>query len=499
MAIVSLGDQRITVYGVAGKISQAPVSTGSTGYETPAGIYSVVQKEEFHQSNLYEDGDMPFMQRITWTGIALHAGALPGHPASHGCIRMPMSFAEPLYGITEMGMRVIVVRDDMAPSDISHPALFKSRPVGKGLALPSPAANRSSASGVRAAAAIAFTSADAEVAPGSAQHLELLKSIAAAKSAELQAAIKREREAKQVAAKKAAEEAPAIRSLRAAEANHAKAEAQLTDAERRLEAATSAESVQQAEAAKASALARVAAAQTQLDTAKLQTQAKADAGEHARAVAQAATAARESAEAAAADAERNTAPVSVFISRRTQRLYVRKANYPIYEGPVTIHDADQPIGTFVFTALGPANTSGEMRWSVVSMYPNPTSIVPLSQERRGRANTRNADASPTDMAAARAALDRISIPKETIERISEVVLPGSSLIVSDEAASRETGKDTDFVVLMSGEPQGALKARQREPRPQYDDEYSWRRPPYRDFPFLSSSKWDRPRRGGWPW
>jgi len=304
MAIVSLGDQRITLYSAAGKTAQAPVSTGSTGYETPAGIFSIVQKKEFHQSNLYEDGDMPFMQRITWTGIALHAGTLPGHPASHGCIRLPMAFAERLFDITELGMRVVLVRDDMAPSDISHAALFKSRPFRKGLALTPPQGRPPSASGVRTAgaASIAYSSADAEVAPGSARHLEILKSIAAAKSTELQAAIRREREAKQAAQRKTAEAAPAVRALRAAEANQAKAEALLSEAERRLAAATSPESVQQGQTAKAKAEAKVEETRTQLEAAKAQSQAKADAAERARMEAEAAAAARESAADAADEA-----------------------------------------------------------------------------------------------------------------------------------------------------------------------------------------------------
>ena len=103
MAIVSLGEQRVTIYDAEGRILRAPVSTGQTGYETPAGIYSVIQKEAEHYSNLYDDASMPFMQRITWSGIALHAGVLPGHPASHGCIRMPHGFAERLFDLTKHG------------------------------------------------------------------------------------------------------------------------------------------------------------------------------------------------------------------------------------------------------------------------------------------------------------------------------------------------------------------------------------------------------------
>src|SRR6266498_1261556 len=123
MAVVSLGNQRVTIYDADGWIMRAPVSSGRKGYETPAGIYAVIQKEAEHYSNLYEDGYMPFMQRITWSGIALHGGPLPGHPASHGCVRMPLDFAEHLFDLTKIGMRVIVARNDPVPVAFSHPVL----------------------------------------------------------------------------------------------------------------------------------------------------------------------------------------------------------------------------------------------------------------------------------------------------------------------------------------------------------------------------------------
>src|SRR5262249_4107713 len=109
-------------------------STGQTAYETPAGIFSVLERKVEHYSNLYDDASMPFMQRITWSGIAMHAGVLPGHPASHGCIRMPIAFAERLFERTKLGMRVIVVRDDVSPTDFTHPALFKPLPDDAGVA-----------------------------------------------------------------------------------------------------------------------------------------------------------------------------------------------------------------------------------------------------------------------------------------------------------------------------------------------------------------------------
>src|ERR1700722_19462754 len=124
MAIVALRSQRITIYDADGWIMRAPVSSGQAGRETPAGIFSVIQKDAEHHSNLYDDAYMPHMQRLTWSGIALHGGPLPGHPASHGCIRLPYEFAERLFDMTSVGMRVIVAPRDAAPVAIASPALF---------------------------------------------------------------------------------------------------------------------------------------------------------------------------------------------------------------------------------------------------------------------------------------------------------------------------------------------------------------------------------------
>ena len=457
LAIVALNEQRVTIYSAAGKMLEAPVSTGSTGYETPAGIFSIVQKKEDHRSNLYEDGEMPFMQRITWTGIALHAGNLPGHPASHGCVRLPMAFARQLFDLTDLGMRIVIVRDDMRPSPITHPALFKSKPLPKELAL---AGQRSAKLGGAVPAG--------DIAVGSAKHLQILDSLATAKTGELETAAQRHREARAAAGKAAAEAAAVVRLLRAAEGSSTQAERALKEAERQLETAGSPRAKEQAEAAKTKAVARVDQVQSQVQAAKLREQAKREAAERAAAELKAAAAARDDAARAVDEAARKSLPVSVFVSRKTQRLYVRKGNYPIFEGPVAIRDPQTPIGTFVFTALEHAGGSGEMRWNVVAMYRDPTKIDPAPAEQARRGKGRHADAAPSDTAAAGAALDRISLTAEALDIITDVVLPGSSLIVSDEGPSRETGKDTDFVVVMSDEPQGALKIRQREPLPPRD-------------------------------
>ena len=116
---------------MAEDILSAPVSTGQKDYDTPVGFFSVLQKEAEHYSNRYDDASMPFMQRITWFGIALHAGALPGSPASHGCIRLPYGFAERLFGLTKIGMRVVIARSDEAPSFVSQNFLQPNLTVGE--------------------------------------------------------------------------------------------------------------------------------------------------------------------------------------------------------------------------------------------------------------------------------------------------------------------------------------------------------------------------------
>jgi hypothetical protein len=484
LAVVGLDTQRVTIYDSSGRVlQQSPVSTGNTGYETPAGIFSVVQKKVDHNSNIYEDGNMPFMQRITWTGIAMHAGVLPGHPASHGCVRLPMDFAQRLFDLTDVGMRVIIVRNDIALAEFDHPQLFKSNAAR--VELPARPTNTSS----RAAAAAAAASSDP---------LQILRSIAATKASEAEVVQRKASEVRRIATRKSGDAASAAKALQAAEASQARAETQLKDAEKALEAANAAvaattsstaaagtpeatkaetatkqaeNALKQAESAKEKATARLAEADTQLQAAKAQAQAKTDAATTAEDEAKAAEDASEAAQEAATEAKRRTLPVSVFVSRKTQRYYVRQGYIPVSEGPITIQDPDKPLGTYVFTAFGNANE--RVRWGLISMYAdgnNKVAAEPVaarSPARKGEPR-RSIEATQADTVGAKAALDRIGMPQEAIQRISDVVLPGSSLIVSDEGLSIETGKDTDFVVVMSGEPQGALKVRQREPKP-YND------------------------------
>ena len=419
MAIVSLRSQRITVFDANGWILRAPVSSGSKGRETPAGIFSVIQKVEEHYSNLYDDAFMPHMHRITWSGIALHGGVLPGRPASHGCVRLPFDFAERLFGETTMGMRVIVAPGDVAPVAFAHPLPFQSKP------------------GILA--------------------------MAASRQTEAQESARKAAEARIAAGTAVREATQAKVPVRAAETLKRKAEAQLAAAETRLGAGTSAEEKEQAENAKAQAAAKIAELQLQWDVANVDLQLRLDAA----ASAQQAAAAAETARAAAADAARQIAselqPVSVLISRKTQKLYVRQAFKPVFESAVTIADPDRPIGTHVFTAVERAADDTKLRWSVVSLRSGlPAGGALEAQNRALGSSARDVAPAPADPDSAKAALDRIAIPQDALDRIAGIA-PRSSLIVTDEPVSSETGKGTEFVVLLSGEPQGGIKKRRRSP------------------------------------
>ncbi len=419
MAIVSLRDQRITVYDAKGWILRAPVSSGTKGRETPAGIFSIIQKVEDHYSNLYDDAYMPHMQRITWSGIALHGGVLPGRPASHGCIRLPFDFAERLFDATAMGMRVIVAPTNVAPVELVHPLLFQPKP-GAG-------------------------------------------AMAATRTAEAQEAERKAAEARRAAETAFRDASRAKVPVRAAENLKRRAEAQLAAAETRLGADISAEAREQAEDAKAKAAVKIVELQLQWDAANADLQQRLDAVTSAREAAAVAETARAAAAEAARQVERELQPISVLISRKTQRLYLRQAFKSILESPVTIADPDRPIGTHVITAIERSSDDANLRWNAVSLGGGRPSGVTVEPHDRTRANSgRDAESVPTDPDSAKAALDRISIPQDALDRIGNIT-PRSSLIVTDEALSPETGKGTEFVVLLSGEPQGGIQKRRRSP------------------------------------
>jgi ribosomal protein L14 len=406
MAIVSIKTQHVTLYDTEGWILRAPVSTGTTGRETPAGIFAVLEKEKEHRSTLYDDAEMPNMQRITWNGIALHGGPLPGYAASHGCIRMPFGFAEKLFDRTRIGMRVIISPDNAEPVEFSHPALL-----------------------VPKAEAIAAAPARAEALPREAAE--------AAKTAD---------EAKKAAATATRETASLSASLRKLEGLKARAAAELAYADKALAAAKTDEAKARAEDLKQKAAAKAAELGNQLDTAKTDAKSKLDAAAAAKEAAKVAQTRKADTAKAASEAKLALEPASIYISRATQKIYVRRPTHkPAPDGggivfdatievPVTIRNPERPIGTHVFTAVA-RNESG-LRWTAVTID--------------------NGDN-------AKSALDRITIPQEVLDRIAPTALPRSSIVISDEPLSKETNYRTEFVTVLSNQPQGGFITRKPTP------------------------------------
>jgi hypothetical protein len=284
-------------------------------------VFSVISKQRWHRSNIYSAAPMPYMQRITWSGIALHAGVVPGHPASHGCIRLKNDFAIRLWHLTKRGTRVIIAHDDVQPVEITNPHLFQPKAVSG--------------------------------------------------SPEFQAAT--------VAGK----------SISTAAATHGSP-------------------VSKAETPEATSL-------------------------------------QGPSSASAEGAPRKMVPISVFVSRKLSKLFVRQGFSPLFDVGVNIENPEEPLGTHVFTAMEFQNEGAAIRWTVVSIPDEFPRIEGATNEREAPAKQTALSVPSPDKA--NAVLNRIEIPQDTVERISKLLTPASSLIISDDGFSHETGNDTDFIVV----------------------------------------------------
>jgi lipoprotein-anchoring transpeptidase ErfK/SrfK len=321
--IISLDKQQLTLYAGDEVIAHSRVSSGQRGHSTPTGVFSIIQKDRWHRSNIYDDAPMYFMQRLTWSGVALHQGIVPNYPASHGCIRMPEAFARQLWTTTKLGARVIVSHGNIAPVAIAHAKLFVPK------------------------AAVASK--------------------------------------------------PPLDSLKAAE-----------------------QAWKLAQLDKRNPVTWVSV--TDVPTPSLPTLDE--------------------------QPESNlrplkSGPISVFISRKEGKLFVRKGFEPVFDVPVTFERPDQPLGTHVFTALAFNNDNSTLRWNVMSM-PGGGS-APVKKAEKGKKVEVAVPTMPTSNATD--ALNRVTIPQDAIDRISRLMSPGASLIISDKGISGETGKGTDFIVL----------------------------------------------------
>ena len=470
--VVAIDKQRVTLFADGKPVTSTAVSTGTPGHPTPMGVFSVIQKRRHHVSNLYA-AEMPFMQRLTWFGTAMHQGPLPGRPASHGCIRLPGDFAELLWKTTKIGARVIVTRDEVAPAEFDMPWQFTPRP--KTVQLPGDA--------MASAAPVLVKIAAAEPV-----RVKTVDASGLVRIAEAGDAAKPAKPAKPVKPIKAADEfdifhAAVVRDVDkmvTETANIAAAPAQASkatvdgdgkvDMMVRVEAAPvqpSAESTALAQPAAPAAAQPVEPAMQAAPAPEppkpvttIETPNPVSAVETPKPVS---ATDEQPAEViplpipAPREAKRSTDPISVFISRKESKLYVRRKMEPLFSASVTVANPDAPIGTHVYTVMGGKDDTNNdtMRWTVIS--------IPSSAKRPGeQIKTEGKKAEPgrkhkpekmvqvvsaEPLPGARAALDRIDLPPDAVERISDLLTPGSSIIVSDNKLSDETGEYTDFIVL----------------------------------------------------
>jgi hypothetical protein len=382
-------------------------------------VFSVIEKDRYHRSNLYGNAPMFYMQRLTWSGVAMHEGPLPGYPASHGCIRLTTGFASRLWPTTRLGVRVIVARNDLAPVDFSHRALFvpKLKPAG-----PKVAMNATTDGHVPVSLQLAeatSTSADAEtrrdvspIMPETGDGPQDGKPYADKANDAGMAAPQ--------SAAGASTPGAAVKPL------------PITPGELRQSV-----DVPQAVETDAPPIGSVPAA------------AAVDGDPHKPAPSIDAPKPPMPNSRSADQPPKRKGHVAVFVSRKEKKIFVRQGFIPVFDMPIEIESSDQPLGTHVFTAMEVTDDGAGMRWNLFTIPSDPRQPEqPRSKKAKGRELPKPrpvVQTSPPSTAAE--ALDRIRIPAEAVDRINELLIPGSSLVVSDEGLGRETGRYTDFIVL----------------------------------------------------
>jgi lipoprotein-anchoring transpeptidase ErfK/SrfK len=473
---ISIEKQSLKIYDANGFFAETPISTGMRGHPTPMGVFSIIQKHKFHHSNIYSGAPMPYMQRITWSGVAMHAGVLPGYPASHGCIRMPMAFAVKMWNWTKMGARVVITPGEIIPASFSHPLLATKRVVPKPVAANEPQAD----------------------APPSAQADKAVEADAAAKPAAAEASLElRSTVGHDDSGKPVISEQTPVTPLRAqtrtvyagGDMPAVKAPVTMTDAEPGAKSETAKSETEPSAATTESAN----SAKSEPDTAAAKGSKMLSTDDKPASAAKPAIAANESVKAegkpeesikagtdiipavpdlkqdqartpdkkAAAPkdpAANGTTPkragqIAALISRKDSRLYVRQNFSALFDVPVTIAPSDRPLGTHVFTVRVDKEDASVLGWSVVSL-PAPAKYVERHYED-DRALRRRKIVGAVEMKALPAAnspteaLDRLTIPADAMTRITEALSTGGSIIVSDQGITAgETGEGTDFIVSL---------------------------------------------------
>ena len=504
LLLISIRKQRIRVFDDNGEIASSRISSGQPGFDTPTGVFSILEKNIVHESNIYEGAPMPYMQRLTWSGIALHQGIVPGYRASHGCIRLPGSFARTLFGMTKTGYRVVVAQDELQPVRFDHPALFKPLPgsiqgaaYGDGkksaerrlvetkVAANDPAIGTDSGlaamPGVSPALSAALEKSSKEDALPRTRFesdqmardkvVDLQNELKAAETRNARAAeraksilkdtdasmatlaterknIELVRSVVAMAERRQTDAAKAFEAFFKGQTQGAGPDANTEDREFELEdslldATIDADNVRGDAARKEMGFAEV-----QTSLAKIEADRNAATSELADAQ-KALKGLQDDLAAAKKDVERRGKPISVFISLKGRKIIVRQSFEPVLEAPVQVDDIGGPVGTHVFTAMRYGKDDNSFDWKLVSAHVPQGRSEPVSKKNKKRDDdNRGAPPARTALELATIALDSIDIPDDVRQYITDRVRPGSSIIISDrDLPKTENGKGTEFVLL----------------------------------------------------
>ncbi|MDF0698954.1 L,D-transpeptidase family protein [Rhizobium sp. MC63] len=386
---VSKNKQSLAVYDGTEVVATSKVSTGKDGHTTPSGIFSVLEKRKYHESNLYSAAPMPFMQRLTWSGIALHeSNSVPRYPASHGCVRMPGAFAKMLYGMTEPGIPVIISDGELAPQPIDHPTLFHPD----------------------APAAMPLLS-DVELRPSMPDSPQKPVQVAMNDTTAMPMPMVQPHATHET-------ESPTEpismlitrRTLRETVIDIQTLLNQLGFSAGDPDGLLGPATVQAVTAFKTLRPAEFAGDKSLISDRLLK--------------------------AVYAAAGKGEPPNGVIM--------VRKAFNPVFEAPVAIADPGLALGTHFFTLQAVDEKTGTADWLGITLENN------LSRETMKRLGISNQESSIVTGKPIARSLSRISIPDETRRKIDALIAPGSTLTISDTGLGRETGEGTNFITITRG-------------------------------------------------
>jgi peptidoglycan hydrolase-like protein with peptidoglycan-binding domain len=418
--VISLGAQKVDLYRGTTLVASSQVSSGKPGHETPAGVYSILEKQRWHESNIYSGAPMPWMQRITWSGMALHGGVVPGYPASHGCVRLYPSFASKLFPITTIGVNVLISHDRPAPLLIEHPNLFQpSAAPAVAMADPNPQSQSSDSVSSSRPADVAGPTGLSEAKPSdgtailqSADPQVANEVDAGSKAAAIQAAEPRPNAPLRILVTRQTQRDRIIgvQNLLAA-LGYLKP--QNFDGTLGKPTMTAIKAFQ-----KANGLRETGAFTDDLVKKVYEAAAKSE--------------------------------------PPTGHLFIRQEFNRVFDAPVSFKNPNQPLGTHVYSAMKFAPGDTKTQWMAITID--------------------GADAAST--------LDRIEIPTDIRQKISERLTPGSTLIIADTSInSASLPNGGDFLVLAKDTTGGVAKGItdqptevRKMPRPMF--QYYDREPPW---------------------